>query len=109
MLCMDKQSTFYRKYAFGADGDKLAEQIDWLRAQQDRLPLCEILRTAREDGCCWYDMTYNPQAVGMFRYLHSNPVEEEPAHPAGGAADAGGAAVPPDRPRGGSCSDRKVH
>lgn len=76
MLCMDKKSTFYRKYAFGADGDKLAEQIDWLRAQQDRLPLCEILRTAREDGCCWYDMTYNPQAVGMFRYLHSNPVEK---------------------------------
>lgn len=76
MLCMDKQSTFYRKYAFGADGDKLAEQIDWLRAQQDWLPLCEILRTAREDGCCWYDMTYNPQAVGMFRYLHSNPVEK---------------------------------
>ena len=76
MLCMDKQSTFYRKYAFGADGDKLAEQIDWLRAQQDRLPLCEILRTAREDGCCWYDMTYSPQAVGMFRYLHSNPVEK---------------------------------
>ena len=76
MLCMDKQSTFYRKYAFGADGGKLAEQIDWLRAQQDRLPLCEILRTAREDGCCWYDMTYNPQAVGMFRYLHSNPVEK---------------------------------
>ena len=21
-------------------------------------------------------MTYNPQAVGMFRYLHSNPVEK---------------------------------
>ncbi len=34
MLCMDKQSTFYRKYAFGKDGAKLAEQLDWLRAQQ---------------------------------------------------------------------------
>ena len=28
MLCMDTQSTFYRKYAFGKDGDKLAEQLD---------------------------------------------------------------------------------
>ena len=76
MLCMDKETTFYRKYAFGADGKKLAEQIDWLRAQENRLPLCEILRSAADDGCCWYDMAYNPQAVGMFRYLHSNPVEK---------------------------------
>ncbi|HJG29565.1 MAG TPA: flippase-like domain-containing protein [Subdoligranulum variabile] len=79
MLCMDKNRTFYRKYAFGADGEKLAEQLHWLRAQQDRLPLCEILRTGEEAGCCWYDMTYDPQAVGMFRYLHSNPVEKSAA------------------------------
>ncbi|WP_295416951.1 lysylphosphatidylglycerol synthase transmembrane domain-containing protein [uncultured Subdoligranulum sp.] len=79
MLCMDKTRTFYRKYAFGADGEKLAEQLHWLRAQQDRLPLCEILRTGEADGCCWYDMTYDPQAVGMFRYLHSHPVEKSAA------------------------------
>lgn len=74
MLCMDKETTFYRKYAFGKDGDKLAEQLDWLRAQQSRLPLCDILRSGEDNGYCWYDMTYSPQAVGMFRYLHSNPV-----------------------------------
>lgn len=79
MLCMDKTRTFYRKYAFGADGKKLAEQLHWLRAQQDRLPLCEILRTGEDADCCWYDMTYDPQAVGMFRYLHSNPVEKSAA------------------------------
>lgn len=79
MLCMDKTRTFYRKYAFGADGEKLAEQLHWLRAQQDKLPLCEILRTGESDGCCWYDMTYDPQAVGMFRYLHSHPVEKSAA------------------------------
>lgn len=79
MLCMDKTRTFYRKYAFGADGQKLAEQLHWLRAQQDRLPLCEILRTGKDADCCWYDMTYDPQAVGMFRYLHSNPVEKSAA------------------------------
>ena len=79
MLCMDAEKTFYRKYAFGADGDKLAEQLAWLRTQQDRLPLCDILQSSTEDGCCWYDMVYNPQAVGMFRYLHSNPVEKSRA------------------------------
>lgn len=79
MLCMDKTRTFYRKYAFGADGQKLAEQLHWLRAQQDRLPLCEILRAGEDADCCWYDMTYDPQAVGMFRYLHSNPVEKSAA------------------------------
>ena len=79
MLCMDKQQTFYRKYAFGADGEKLAEQLAWLRAQQDKLPLCEILRAEQDGDCCWYDMTYEPQAVGMFRYLHSNPVEKSAA------------------------------
>lgn len=79
MLCMDKTRTFYRKYAFGADGQKLAEQLHWLRAQQDKLPLCDILRAEQDGDCCWYDMTYEPQAVGMFRYLHSNPVEKSAA------------------------------
>ena len=75
MLCMDTESTFYRKYAFGKDGEKLAEQLHWLQAQQNALPLCEILRSGVADGCCWYDMPYSPTAVGMFRYLHSNPIE----------------------------------
>ena len=79
MLCMDAEKTFYRKYAFGADGDKLAEQLAWLRARQDCLPLCDILQSSTEDGCCWYDMVYDPQAVGLFRYLHSNPVEKSTA------------------------------
>lgn len=79
MLCMDHSGTFWRKYAFGADGDKLAVQLDWLRAQEGRLPLCNILRGESEPGCCWYDMEYSAQAVSMFRYLHSNPVEKSAA------------------------------
>lgn len=79
MLCMDTASTFYRKYAFGADGAKLAEQLDWLCRRGDSLPLCEILRQGVGDGYCWYDMAYSPQAVGMFRYLHSNPAERSAA------------------------------
>lgn len=79
MLCMDHSGTFWRKYAFGADGDKLAVQLEWLRAQEGRLPLCNILRGESEPGCCWYDMEYSAQAVSMFRYLHSNPVEKSAA------------------------------
>mgnify|MGYP000120355104 CR=1 FL=1 len=38
-----------------------------------RLPLCEILREGTGEGYCWYDMTYSGSAVGLFRYIHSNP------------------------------------
>ena len=81
MLCMDHTGTFWRKYAFGADGDKLAVQLDWLRARiaEGRLPICEILRGEAEPGCCWYDMAYSATAVSMFRYLHSNPIEKSAA------------------------------
>ena len=73
MLCTDGAATFYRKYAFGADGAKLAEQLAWLRRNAARLPLCEILREGTGEGYCWYDMTYSGSAVGLFRYIHSNP------------------------------------
>lgn len=79
MLCMAQNVTFYRKYAFGADGDKLAEQLAWLRRNENRLPLCEILRQGGGDGCCWYDMAYSGSAVGLFRYIHSNPAEKSTA------------------------------
>ena len=81
MLCMDHTGTFWRKYAFGADGDKLAVQLDWLqdRIREGRLPICQILRGRAEPGCCWYDMAYSPTAVSMFRYLHSNPIEKSAA------------------------------
>lgn len=81
MLCMDHSGTFWRKYAFGADGDKLAVQLAWLQARiaEGRLPICEILRSEAKPGCCWYDMAYSATAVSMFRYLHSNPVEKSAA------------------------------
>lgn len=72
MLCMDEQKTFYRKYAFGADGEKLQEQLTWLHRQKGRLPLPEILTQQKESGYCCYDMAYDAAAVGMFQYLHSN-------------------------------------
>ncbi len=109
MLCMDGARTFYRKYAFGADGQKLAEQLHWLRAQQDRLPLCEILRTGEDADCCWYDMTYDPQAVGMFRYLHSNPVEKSAAVLHQCAGYPGRKTLPPYGGAAGPGEDPAVH
>ena len=74
MLCMDREGLFYRKYAFGADGEKLAEQLRWLRAHEGRLPLCEILREDSSPDYCCYDMRYSSEAVGFFPFLHSHPV-----------------------------------
>ena len=73
ILCMDRDSLFYRKYAFGADGEKLAEQLAWLRAHEGDLPLCEILRGESNPDYCCYDMRYSSDAVGMFPFLHSHP------------------------------------
>ena len=76
MLCMDEKQTFFRKYAFGADGEKLFEQIKWIEENSERLSLPEILRQEKTEGYCYYDMPYNPNAVGLFEYAHSMPVED---------------------------------
>ena len=73
ILCMDARGIFYRKYAFGADGAKLAEQVRWLRAHEGDLPLCEILRDETTPDYCCYDMRYASEAVGMFQFVHSHP------------------------------------
>ncbi len=60
------------------DGAILRGLLGGLNMQAD-LAQTVILRTGEDADCCWYDMTYEPQAVGMFRYLHSNPVEKSAA------------------------------
>lgn len=75
MLCMDKQAIFFRKYAFDRDGEKLAEQLAWLRAHEDRLPLCEIIGSETTREYCCYDMRYHSEAVGMFQFVHSHPID----------------------------------
>ncbi len=75
MLCMDREATFYRKYAFGEDGEKLRDQLDWLQGHRDVIPVCEIIREDCGEGYCCYDMRYNGSAVSMFRYMHSQPAE----------------------------------
>ena len=79
MLCMDGNGTFFRKYAFGDDGKKLAEQLAWIKRYEDLLPLCAVLRDNTEESCCWYDMDYSPSAVDFFRFIHSHPIQDSSA------------------------------
>ena len=76
MLCMDGTSTFFRKYAFGEDGEKLNEQIQWIEENRERLALPNILRKEKTERYCYYDMPYVSNAVGLFEYAHSMPVEK---------------------------------
>jgi len=75
MLCMDGENMFYRKYALGGDGDKLYEQVLWLRAHEHVLPLPVIINQQNENGYCIYDMEYNSGAIGLFNYMHSTSNE----------------------------------
>ena len=73
MLCMDHDKTFFRKYAFGADGKKLYEQLVWLHCHEGMLPLPKILQESYLEDCCYYDMEFNSAAVSLFEYIHSVP------------------------------------
>lgn len=79
MLCVDSRGTFFRKYAFGKDGEKLKEQVEWIERYRDILPLPKILKTDSNDFYCYYDMPYDSAAVGMFEYAHSMPIDKSAA------------------------------
>ncbi len=76
MLCTDGKQSFFRKYAFGADGEKLYEQIKWLHQHEEVLPLPEIICEDQGKGYCYYDMPYDNSAVGFFNYIHSMSIEK---------------------------------
>lgn len=76
MLCMDDHATFFRKYAFGADGDKLFQQVRWLEENQKKLPLPDILRCQKTDLYCYYDMPFTGGCMGFFEYAHCMPIEQ---------------------------------
>jgi len=70
MLAMNDAGTFYRKYAFGNDGEKLYMQFRWLREHAGVLPLPVIVRHQYDDGYCVYDMEYNAMATDLFNFIH---------------------------------------
>ncbi|WP_297416782.1 lysylphosphatidylglycerol synthase transmembrane domain-containing protein [Clostridium sp.] len=76
MLCANGKESFFRKYAFGEDGDKLYEQIKWLHEHEHVLTLPKIISEDKGKGYCYYDMTYDNSYVGFFNYIHSMPIED---------------------------------
>lgn len=75
MLCMDGEKTFFRKYAFGEDGEKLYQQILWIEKYNDQLALPGILQKEKTDVYCYYDMPYSSNSEGLFAYAHSMPAD----------------------------------
>ena len=76
MLCVDRENTFFRKYAFGLEGEKLYQQIRWIEENKNILKLPEVVRKERNDFYCYYDMLYNSGSMGMFEYVHSMPIDK---------------------------------
>ena len=76
MLCTAKNTIFFRKYAFGSDGDKLYQQIEWIQKHNNKLPLPEILKFEKNINYCYYDMSNSSNSVGLFQYVHSMPNEQ---------------------------------
>lgn len=74
MLCVNGKGSFFRKYSIGEDSKKLYEQILWLDKHKNDLPLAQIIKKSYEQGCCFYDMKYIPEAISCFNYVHSKPI-----------------------------------
>ncbi|MBR6329426.1 MAG: flippase-like domain-containing protein [Lachnospiraceae bacterium] len=75
MLCTDGVSTFYRKYAFGQDAQKLSDQTEWISSHSGVIPLPGIVRCEKDSLYCYYDMPYENGTSGFFEYIHSMPFE----------------------------------
>lgn len=75
LLCTNGTQTFYRKFAIGADGKKLYEQIKWLQAHRKVLPLPSITAVNMADTYCSYDMAYDERAVNFFTYIHTHSTD----------------------------------
>lgn len=73
MLCSKDGETFYRKYSFGKDAEKLHDQIDWIKKHKNRLTVTEIKNEYYKNDVCSYDMPYVPGAVTCFNYVHTMP------------------------------------
>ena len=76
MLCSKNGETFYRKYSFGKDAQKLHDQINWIKGHQDKLTLTNITNEYYKNEVCCYDMPYVPGAVTCFNYVHTMPFYE---------------------------------
>lgn len=76
LLCYSENRNFYRKYVIGEDKDKLYHQVLWLDSLKDQLPVTQIYQTKLTDDYCYYDMEFNPAAMGLFNFIHSASLED---------------------------------
>lgn len=76
MLCESNGKSFFRKYSFGDDSKKLYEQVKWIKKYKNDIPLTNITKECHEEGYCYYDMDYIPEAISCFNYIHSKPIKD---------------------------------
>ena len=76
MLCTSNEKTFFRKYSFGKDSEKLYEQVKWLQKHQKNIPLTKVENVKKGTGYCSYDMPYIKEAISCFNYVHSMPINK---------------------------------
>ena len=76
MLCSKDGKTFYRKYAFGDDAEKLYEQANWINEHKDKLTLTKIENLYYKKGVCCYDMPYVSGSTTCFNFVHTRPFRE---------------------------------
>ena len=75
LLCTDGTATFYRKFAIGADGEKLYDQIRWIQEHKQVIALPHIINVKKEKDYCSYDMEYKGSAQNFFTYIHTHTVD----------------------------------
>lgn len=76
ILCMNGEVMFFRKYAFGEEGDKLWKQLEWMKKYKDILPLARIIHDKKTDQYAYYDMEYSNESMGFFRFVHACSPDE---------------------------------
>ena len=76
LLVMKDNRLMYRKYAFDDAGLKLRDQMEWIETHKGSVPLPMIDNKKIEANYASYDMPSFSDAVNMFEYVHSMPVEK---------------------------------
>lgn len=75
ILCLNSEGTFYRKYAFGDEAQKLNDQIQWLEKQKELISVTRPQNVKYDGNYCCYDMAFIPSSISMFNYCHSVPFQ----------------------------------
>lgn len=76
ILVIKDEKMYFRKYAFDEDAEKLIEQAEWIEDHQADIPLPIIVEKKQANNFAAYDMPSYSNAVGLFRYMHTMPVEK---------------------------------